>query len=664
MYVIEDQEALFKKLRSIPDPSPVNYPLTGEKVIRHLSRLKQVNDISQVKFPPGRKPVEVKATGVDPEQSRAAEHYLGPLLCIAPAGSGKTTTLITRVTLLVQRGVEPRRILCLTFTKKAQLEMQERLVAKLGDKARKITVRTYHALAYMLMTEFTGRTPDIILDRFSILRNMDTGCKLEDLDSHISLNLNSLVLPHEIKPLNKKEKQLLEGYRQYLDYLNKNRVTDQDFLLVQLCETLRGPKGKQLMDFTYPGDPPGYPKGRWHFVFIDEAQDNNLAQDVITRFISPWDNTFWVGDEDQLLYSFRGSNIQRILNLQEIYPNLKEIHLKRNYRCHPEIVAAADSLIKHNTMRRPKEIVAARQGKGRAVFFESFPSITGEYEWVAGKISRLLQAGVKPEHIAVLYRNNSQGDALSSVSLKRANIPHYVHRNGTPLFESADMDAVLNHLTLLTNKIDAPCCKNAVLGCLRTAQKSEYIGPLVSGGVKTAYMAAKTNNDLKAMRIFLNIGSLRMDMFPDAGTVVAYARRKFSDLDIYCDPDRLDLIEKIAGRFKNIKDFVEWVKKIKLTGDKNSKSEGKVQLMTVHASKGLEFPVVFLVNCTTGHFPSSKALTPEELEEERRIFYVGITRARERLYMSGYNDKDRKISGFVTELHCLVKNSPKKRDTI
>ncbi|OPX89472.1 MAG: putative ATP-dependent DNA helicase YjcD [Pelotomaculum sp. PtaB.Bin104] len=1037
VYAIENPEALCEKLRTISDPPPVNCPLTVEKAIRHLSRFRQVTDVSEIRFPPKRKAIELKAAGLDPEQSKAAEHYLGPLLCVAPAGSGKTSTLITRVTLLVQRGVDPRRILCLTFTKKAQLEMQERLKAKLGDKAKQITVRTYHALAYMLMKEFTGHIPDIILDRFSILKNMELSCKLEDLDGFISLNLNSLVSPQEIKPSTRKEKQLLEGYRQYLNYLKENRLTDQDFLLVQLCNAFRGPKGIQLMDYTYPGDTPGYPKGRWHFVFIDEAQDNNLAQDVITRFISPWDNTFWVGDEDQCLlpdtliatkqgavaikdikndnelivanghgttitvhpekvmsryysgpivkvitssgkqltgtpehcvfarmtpeknrylvylmyskklgyrigrtstvrsnykgsvkglvnghevrlrqekgntlwilevcdkleeacfyeqyysvkyglptcvfhtngrdmsitqklvdklfglidtrkrahklmqdkllnpeephhfpkarttdnrgarklhftmfgsskmvhggsrwskglfelhnheltyntvdeefaklgmnymgnsikstpggttywngrtsngnydslwqtmqkmqeeilnlsleikakltgekykfmplshvrkgmlvpvldgdiiaeeevtsvefnqynglvydinvpyyrnyvaggfvvhnclYTFRGSSIERILNLRGIYPNLKEIQLKRNYRCHPGVVAAADSLIRHNTMRRPKEIIAARQEKGRAVFFENFPSITEEYEWVAEKIDGLLQAGVKPEHIAVLYRNNSQGDALSSVSLKKANIPHYVHRNGTPLFQTADMDAVLNHLTLLTNKIGSPGYENVVLGCLRTAQKSEYIGALESGGVKAAYTTAKTNNDLKAMRIFLNAGSVRMDMLPDAGAAIAYARRKFPDLDLCFDVDRLDLIEKIAGRFKNIKDFTEWVRKIKLTGEKENKTEGKVQLMTVHSSKGLEFPVVFLINCTTGHFPSKKAATLEEIEEERRVFYVGMTRARERLYISGYEEKERRISGFVSESGCLAEKTTGVQD--
>lgn len=578
VYCIENPEQFFKRISTISDPMPVGCPLTAKKTVMHLSNLKRVSNALDWNLPPSARTELKYSTDLDREQSEAASHYLGPALTIAPAGSGKTSTLIARIEYLIQRGVNPERIICLTFTRKAQKEMQERLIKKIGEKARSVMVRTFHSLAYSLTLKLIAR-PEIITERYSILKTLTSG-SLEDVDKYITFNLNNLVPPLDVKS----EHQ--ETYIKYIDYLNKNNITDQDYLLFQLCNILRE---KVIL-------------GQWQFVLIDECQDNSLAQDVITRFISPLDNTFWVGDEDQLLYTFRGSDIKRILSLRDIYPNLREIYLKRNYRSHPEIVEAAVSLIGHNALRRPREIIAARKDTGRAVFLSLFDGIMDEYEWIGQKINILLQSGTNPEHIAILYRNNSQGDALASVGLQ--DIPHYIYKNGVPLFESTEMETLTN--------------------CLSRAQKGE---PLEIGSRVTTGLFVDLN------------------LLPNAGLAVAYLRKKLS-LD-YLDPDRLDIIQKIAGKFASISDFLSWSSKIKFREKKDDK--GKVRLMTVHSSKGLEFPVVFLLNCTEGHFPSRKSIAMEEIEEERRIFYVGMTRAREKLYMSGYRDKDRRISGFITE---------------
>jgi DNA helicase-2/ATP-dependent DNA helicase PcrA len=577
VYYIENPEQFFRRISTISDPLPVGCPLTAKKIVLYLSRLKRVDNALDWSLPPNTR-TEIKYnTGLDPEQSRAATHYLGPAMVIAPAGSGKTSTLIARIIYLIKMGIDPARIICLTFTKKAQKEMQERLIAKLGEKAKDVMVRTFHSLAYSLTSKLIGE-PKIITERYSILKTLISG-NLDEVDKYITYNLNNLVPPLDVKS------EYQEVYIKYIDYLNKNGITDQDYLLFQLCNILRE---KVVL-------------GHWQFVLIDECQDNNLAQDVIARFISPLDNTFWVGDPDQLLYSFRGSDIKRILNLRDIYPNLKEIYLKRNYRCHPEIVTAAVSLIGHNTLRYPIEITPARTEDGRAVFLNLFDGILEEYEWVGQKINALLQSGTDPEHIAVLYRNNSQGEALASVGLK--DIPHYIYKNGVLLFESTEMDTLLN--------------------CLSRAQKGE---PMEIGRVTTG--------------LFVDL-----NLLPNTGMAIAYLRKKLG-LN-YLDPDRLDIIEKIAGRFKNINEFLSWVSKVKFK--KKEDDKGKIRLLTVHSAKGLEFPIVFLINSTEGHFPSRKSTRPEEIEEERRIFYVGMTRAREKLYMSGYRDKDRKLSGFITE---------------
>jgi DNA helicase-2/ATP-dependent DNA helicase PcrA len=664
VYAIPNPSALVKKLQTINDPAPISCPLTGEKIIRHLKRMEPVKEVPDLnKIKPNQPEYEI-TTPLDREQTRAASHFKGQALVIAPAGSGKTTTLVAHNILLVQRGVKPGGILNITFTKKAQKEMETRLKQSLGNKtAGKITVKTYHALAYMLMTEFEGKKPNIITARRQTLQTLidENKCVLrpDKAEKFISYNLNNLKMPEDID--NREDPQLTEIYEKYLEYLHNTSQTDQDYLLMQLYQTLRNNPSKRhaLMDYMHDKNP-RYPGGRFQCVVVDEVQDNNFAQLVLTRFlIAPYDNLFAVGDEDQLLYTFRGSSVERILNLNQTYPHLKEIYLKTNYRCHPEITRVSDTLIKGNTMRREKTIKSGRSGTGRAVKIYAFEEMHDEYVWIAQKIKELILAGKEPGQIAVLYRTNAQGDAVS-VQLKGLGIPCMVYKNGTSLFESAETETVINHLAAIYN----PNNSQALLNCLRlphrTNKLKKYEETLASAvyPVDTLRNIASSTRDWRVVEFCdnLNTGKIVVRSVQNMGQAINYIRNTFNDIDKYfCgsdDADRLSILEGIAGKFKTSDEFITWLQRVKTLARSETKEtiDKKVQLMTVHTSKGMEFDTVFLVNCTEGHFPYLKSCTLESIEEERRIFYVGITRAIETLYMTGYQNDARYLSRYIEEI--------------
>ena len=242
IYVIKDIKDMIKKLQNISDPAPVACPLTGEKLIRHLERIQQIKDIQKLKewlhhtLTQEDMIMEVK-TPLDPEQQKAAAHYLGPALVVSPAGSGKTSTVIVRISLLIKRGVLPESILCITFTKKTQTEMQERLIRAIGkEKGSKVMVKTFHALAYMLISEITGKKP-VMTNRMEVLidivRSIECTVKIDVLSKYISYQLNALKLPQSIIPSNDEEKIMVEVYRLYLEVLDRQNEVDQDTMLLQ-----------------------------------------------------------------------------------------------------------------------------------------------------------------------------------------------------------------------------------------------------------------------------------------------------------------------------------------------------------------------------------------------------------------------------------------------
>jgi DNA helicase-2/ATP-dependent DNA helicase PcrA len=658
IFAVPDMKQLKKQLTSIPDPPPVSCPLTGEKALRHIQRLRQLTklpDIPEYEPPPA---LTVE-TPLDPDQSQAAAHFTGPALVIAPAGSGKTMTLVARVMLLVQRGIDPEHILCITFTRKAQTEMRMRLVKALGAAiGNKITIKTYHALAYMLLNELTGEKPNLLMNRYPVLTELigEEDIKVNTADTYISHNLNNLIMPEQTEPQTETEQKLSTVYAKYQQYLAQTRQLDQDNLLFQLCRILQDNpiKRSYLMDYSRGSRSPRQPTGRWHFILVDESQDNNLAQDVLTRFIAaPWDNIYWVGDEDQLLYSFRGSSIERMLNLKDVYPNIKELYLKTNYRSHPEIVQTADKLISCNTKRRPKVIIPFRDDPGPALECRIFPDPLTELGWVAEQCKSLIDSGVEPDEIALLYRTNAQADICAS-ELAEGSVPHYIHRTGTPLFETPEAQTIISYLEFVYSPSIEP-----LANCLKqhTDQPAELIKKVKSAAylLDQLRIEASTARQWKVVEFCDDMKTLSLiaGRLPNVGSIMEYVRKKFNLDRHFGSPDtsdRLGIIQAVASKFTDLQDFLRWVSRVRASPrDDRATGTGKVQLMTVHSAKGLEFPYVFIVNATEGHMPHAKA---DDIEEERRIFYVALTRARDSLTVTGYQNDDREISRFVVEA-CL-----------
>lgn len=668
VYLIKNLNAVIKKLESIKDPPPISCPLTGEKTVIQLRRLKIISKIEElttwVKWAINKEEVEIRIkTPLAPDQEEAAAHFLGPAQTIAPAGAGKTSTLVTRNVVLVKRKIPPEKILCITFTRKAQEEMQERLINALGkETGTKIMVKTYHALAYYLLKIFTGNKKlEIITSRTAILgeilsssENSEKEISVEDLDQYISLMLNDLKEPGEIEALTEKETIYIELYSKYLEKLRERNIYDQDYLLYSLYQLLKKDKEKRKIILEQKNSQdPEYPGGLWMFVMIDESQDNNRAQDILTQFLCAWDNIMWVGDDDQSLYSFRGSNVERFLRLVETYPNLREIYLRVNYRCHPEIVETANKLIQHNQVRKLKEIIAHRKDNYKAVTFKAFRHMMNETIWVAQRIKELVEDGFSPGDIAVLYRTNNQGDAVAEL-LAAMEIPYQINRSGPSLWECVEMEVILNHLTLATD----PDNKKALIDCLRTPYRTEHIEKYAKELEKKPYPLDSLKaiaDELKDYKVSnfceeMRITNLIAQGLPNTGEIIGLIRGKFKDIAIYFQgkegTDRFNIIEDLATKFTAPTDFIKWVKKIKMRKmNKDTTGDDSVKLMTVHSAKGLEFPVVFLINCTDGKFPHSNG----DISEERRIFYVGITRARDYLYFTGYMTDKRGLSEFLWE---------------
>ncbi len=258
--------------------------------------------------------------------------------------------------------------------------------------------------------------------------------------------------------------------------------------------------------------------------------------------------------------------------------------------------------------------------------------------------------------MAALYRTNNQGDALSFY-LKEAKIPYYIHRTGVSLFNSPEMETVLNHIKATVREFRlSQEFGTVLLDCLRFARRAYDIGKYSEieksdSPLSTALRIAMRHNDIRAIDFLHQVGNLKLIPMPNVSAVISFIRKKFTDIIFTIGEfsDRMDLIEDIAYKFRSPVDFVKWVERVRMSEDKNTKAENKVQLMTVHGAKGLEFPVVALVNCTEGYFPYTRAVDEGGLEEERRIMYVGMTRAKNTLYLTGYGDKKKEISRFLGE---------------
>jgi DNA helicase-2/ATP-dependent DNA helicase PcrA len=608
---------------------------------------------------------------MNPPQREATLHTDGPLLILAGAGSGKTRVITHRIGYLVQeKHVAPTSIMAVTFTNKAADEMKKRIIDMIGPLGKSVFVKTFHSAAVYILRRY-GKAIGIP-DNFSIYDSRDQ----EDLVKEILIELRVDV--KKIKPFGivskiseiKDKAQLVEGadllammpkifgvnfpevYEEYHRRLRSRNALDFNDLLIETVSLLRK-SDETLAKLQHI----------WKYFMIDEYQDTNTAQYLIAKYIaSKTRNLCVVGDDDQSIYSWRGADITNILNFERDYPEAKVIKLEYNYRSTKEILDAAGQVISNNTQRMGKGIIAAR-GEGELPVWCTVNNEYGEADFVVRTMSRLKkEEGVKNRDIALFYRTNAQSRVFEDY-LRRESIPYRII-GGLKFYDRKEVKDVVAYLKFLVNLRDT----GSLLRIINTPVRG--LGPKAIENLRdTAHNAGKS--EWEVIESELPIGGKVLKGIQDFRDIMrgALAAMKKVPQDVKLSDMVVDFINATGfrqsllaentpeskNRIENIDEFLNSVYEFEIREpdgtlqqflqeiallttedeDENDTTDNKVTLMTVHCAKGLEFPVVFLTGMEENLFPHANCVESDSaVEEERRLCYVGITRAMDRLYMT------------------------------
>ncbi|WP_324789082.1 DNA helicase PcrA [Streptomyces sp. H51] len=637
-----------------------------------------------------RPPVDAAALleGLNDNQRAAVVHHGTPLLIVAGAGSGKTRVLTHRIAhLLAERDVHPGQILAITFTNKAAGEMKERVEQLVGPRANAMWVMTFHSACVRILrreSKKLGFTSSFsIYDAADSKRLMALVCRDLDLDpkryppksfsAKISNLKNELIDEEDFaaQATDGFEKTLAQAYALYQSRLREANALDFDDLIMTTVNLLR----------AFPDVAEHY-RRRFRHVLVDEYQDTNHAQYALVRelvgtgaheedvppneYDLPPAELCVVGDADQSIYAFRGATIRNILQFEEDYPDATTILLEQNYRSTQTILSAANAVIERNESRRPKNLWT-NAGTGARITGYVADTEHDEAQFVADEIDRLTDAGeAKAGDVAVFYRTNAQSRVFEEVFI-RVGLPYKVV-GGVRFYERKEVRDVLAYLRVLANPEDTVPLRRilnvpkrgigdraeAMIDALSQREKISF--PQALRRVDEAYgMAARSTNAVKRFNTLME--DLRTIVESGAGpaTVLEAVLERtgyLAELQASTDPQdetRIENLQELAavalefeqergeGEAGTLADFLE---QVALVADSDQipdeeDGDGVITLMTLHTAKGLEFPVVFLTGMEDGVFPHMRALgQTKELEEERRLAYVGITRARERLYLT------------------------------
>jgi DNA helicase II / ATP-dependent DNA helicase PcrA len=633
---------------------------------------------------------EALLEGLNPQQREAVLHEGGPLLIVAGAGSGKTRVLTNRIAyLLGARGVQPGQVLAITFTNKAAAEMRERVAALVGPRAKAMWVMTFHSACVRILRREAGKVG--MKSTFSIYDAADSqrlmALVLRDLDldtkrypprsfSHQVSNLKNELVDEEtfagqVSEGTHQERMLAEAYTGYQRRLRAANALDFDDLIMTTVNILQ----------AFPDVAEHY-RRRFRHVLVDEYQDTNHAQyQLVKELVGPVqaeDETYAVppaelvvvGDADQSIYAFRGATIRNIVEFEQDYPDARTILLEQNYRSTQTILQAANSVIAKNPERRKKSLWTD-SGDGPQIVGYVGDNEHDEAAFVAQTIDELGdEFGVKPKDVAVFYRTNAQSRALEEVFV-RVGLPYKVV-GGTRFYERREVKDALAYLRVISNPADTVNLRRiinvpkrgigdraeACVAALAERERIPFIAalgrPEDAPGIATRSVAA-----IKGFTGLLEeLGRIHEDDEQGVGALLEAVIDKsgyLKELRASHDPQDETRVENLAelvavaqefdetraetGEVASLEDFLEQVSLVadadEIPDNDEAADQGVVTLMTLHTAKGLEFPVVFLTGMEDGTFPHLRSLAdPKELEEERRLAYVGITRARERLHLS------------------------------
>ena len=605
-------------------------------------------------------------TGLNKEQQQAVQHTEGPLLILAGAGSGKTKVLTVRIAHLLAQGVNPYEILAITFTNKAAKEMKSRVEGLVGDVANRIWLSTFHSFCAKFLRfeldNFLGYNSNFTIydtsDSQAVIKAALKALNLDDkyypvgaMIAAISDAKNKLLFASDFRKQARDfyQQKVADVYEYYERELRKNNALDFDDLLLVAVKLLQS--NEAVLD--------KYSK-RFRYVMIDEYQDTNHAQYLLAKLLaSHWKNIAVVGDADQSIYAWRGADIQNILDFEKDYPNCTSIKLEQNYRSTKIILDAANAVIENNE-GRPKKNLWTDKTEGAKIQHFTAQSEHEEAAFIGDTIAKKHDIhGVPYGDMAILYRTNAQSRVLEEALIKRA-LP-YTMVGGTKFYDRKEIKDVLAYLRVLYNPFDDLSLLRIInvpkrsIGATTVAKLQDYAranGTSLFMTLTQLHLVdtikGKTKEKLEefGILIFTLVAEMEDKTVLDILESILDRTGYLAQLEESTDPQDQARAENIGELLSVAKDFQDtnpagtvedFLEQVALVNDVDSfeQEESKVTLMTLHAAKGLEFPIVFLGGLEEGLFPHSRTLmNPEEIEEERRLAYVGITRAEKELYIS------------------------------
>lgn len=630
----------------------------------------------------------MKLEGLNEEQLDAVKTTDGPLLVLAGAGSGKTKVLTTRIAYLIESGVEPYNILAITFTNKAAKEMKER-VFKLVGEVKDIQISTFHSFGlYIIKRHYNllGYERNFTIldgdDSLVLVKNIvkEMGLNTDDYNpkairNKISGAKNELVYPEEYEKYagTDFEEIVCKVYKKYEERLKNNNSVDFDDLLILPIKL-----------FSVYKDILKMYQERFKYILVDEYQDTNRVQYILVNMLAArYKNICVVGDNDQAIYSWRGSDYRNILNFEKDYPELKSVMLEENYRSTGNILKAANEVIKNNKIRKDKNLWTKHE-EGSKIRYHRASDEKDEASYVVKEIKNLLYDGVRREDIAVLYRTNAQSRNIEEAML-RENIPYKVI-GSFYFYNRKEIKDLISYLKLIYNKNDDISLVR-IINVPKRGIGDKTISNLSDKSFKLnkcIYDVIETGKEQEFKKIIEELKENSKDatltelvdlILDKTGIRKELETEKTVDAEIRLS--NLEEFKSITRTYEENSDsptLEEFLEEISLVADMNEhKNETNVvTLMTVHAAKGLEFDYVFVIGMEEGLFPHLNSMETEDLEEERRLCYVAITRAKKKLWL--INAKSRMIYGkhdnyfpsrFISEIpdEYLEKDENKKQVT-
>jgi len=591
-------------------------------------------------------------------QKDAVMHTDGPELIIAGAGSGKTRTLIHRIAYLIEeKKVNPARIVAVTFTNKAAQEMKQRAKTLVGPKAERVWISTFHSMCLEMLRETAGllgyKPGFTISDDEDHKKRLTKVCKEFGCEKNVSEHGAAIAncKNHGFTPEEAKAQQLYDNYicniyQSYQDCLKKDNVMDFDDLLMNAYLVLR--------DNEYVRD---IYQSKCQYIMIDEFQDTNPIQFKLMALLAEqFRNICVVGDDDQSIYAFRGADVRNILEFNKNYPDAYTVHLSTNYRSTAKIVDAASEFIKSNRRRIAKNLNSANE-PGAPIHVVYAYNMHKEADFIAQEIERLLKSGIKGKDIAVLYRTNNQSRFIEE-ALLRYRLP-YIIVSGTSFYQRKEIKDIIAYLKTIMDGSDSVSVQRIINVPKRSIGASTIESyEREADNKEISFMEALRQADPKAktygkVHAFVETidkckAIVQAYLFPDALSRIIdevkyfdYLRTQNESPDII--KSRVENVNELlsaAASFSQeytgehgMPELVAFLDYVALytNADKRTKTEDKVTLMTLHASKGLEFPYVYIVALDDGLFPRS---TEDDMEEARRLMYVGMTRAMKQLTLT------------------------------